>query len=63
MFVLVGSIGVATPVVAHRLLGDRAPEVLGRLEGVAGANSTALGVGVLVVLGVLLLVEGLTAAT
>jgi hypothetical protein len=62
VFVLVGSFGVATPVAAHRLLGDRAPEVLGRWKAWLEQNSTALGVGVLVVLGVLLLVKGLTAA-
>ena len=63
VFVLVGSIGVATPVVAHRLLGDRAPEVLGGWKSWLEANSTALAVGVLVVLGVMLLSAGLSAAT
>lgn len=61
-FVLVGSIGVATPVVAHRLLGERAPRVLGGWKSWLEANSTALAVGVLVVLGVLLLAAGLSAA-
>ncbi len=61
-FVVVGSIGVATPLIAHRLLGDRAPEVLGGWKVWLERNSTALGVGVLVVLGVLLLIKGLTAA-
>jgi threonine/homoserine/homoserine lactone efflux protein len=62
LFVLVGSIGVATPVIAHRLLGDRAPQVLGGWKSWLEANSTALGVGVLVVLGVMVLVKGLSAA-
>lgn len=62
VFVLVGSVGVGTPVVAHRLLGDRAPEVLGNWKVWLERNSTALGVGVLVVLGVLLLAKGLTAS-
>lgn len=62
-FVVVGSIGVVTPAVALRLLGDRAPEVLGRWKSWLEANSTALGVGVLVVLGVILLTAGLSAAT
>ncbi len=48
VFVLVGSIGVATPAIAHRLLGDRAPEVLGRWKSWLEANSTALASGVLV---------------
>ena len=63
VFVLVGSIGVATPVLAHRLLGDRAPEVLGGWKSWLEANGTALAVGVLVVLGVMVLVAGLSAAT
>ncbi len=62
VFVVVGSIGVGTPVLAHRLLGERAPEVLGGWKVWLERNSTALGIGVLVVLGVLLLVKGLTAA-
>ena len=62
-FVVVGSIGVATPVVAHRLLGDRAPAVLGGWKFWLEANSTALAVGVLVVLGVMVLAAGLSAAT
>lgn len=63
VFVVVGSIGVATPVIAHRLLGDRAPEVLGGWKSWLEANGTALAVGVLVVLGVMVLVAGLSAAT
>lgn len=63
VFVLVGSMGVTTPALALRLLGDRAPQVLGGWKSWLEANSTALGVGVLVVLGVLLLAAGLTAAT
>ncbi len=62
LFVLVGSIGVGTPVLAHRLLGDRAPDVLAGWKVWLERNSTALGIGVLVVLGVLLLVKGLSAA-
>jgi hypothetical protein len=63
VFVLVGSIGVATPVIAHRLLGDRAPEVLGGWKSWLEANSTALAVAVLGILGVMLLAAGLSAAT
>lgn len=62
VFVIVGTFGVGTPVIAHRLLGERAPEVLGRWKVWLERNSTALGIGVLLVLGVLLLVKGLTAA-
>jgi threonine/homoserine/homoserine lactone efflux protein len=59
-FVLVGSLGVGTPIVMHRVLGDRAQPALGRLKAWLDRNSTALSVGVLVVLGVIVLVGGLT---
>lgn len=62
VFVFVGSLGVGTPVVAHRLLGDRAPQVLGSWKAWLEKNSTTLGVGILVVLGALLLASGLSAA-
>lgn len=62
LFVVVGSIGVGTPVVAHRALGDRSEAILGGWKTWLEANSTALAVGVLVVLGTVLLVRGLTAA-
>ena len=62
LFVLVGSIGVGTPVAIHRVLGARAEAMLGRWKTWLEANSTALAVGVLVVLGTVLLVRGLTAA-
>jgi hypothetical protein len=63
IFVLVGSIGVATPAVAHRLLGDRAPQVLGSWKLWLERNSTALGVEVLLVLGAMLLAKGVSAAS
>ena len=62
LFVVVGSIGVGTPVVAHRALGDRSEAILGGWKAWLEANSTALAVGVLVVLGTVLLFRGLTAA-
>jgi threonine/homoserine/homoserine lactone efflux protein len=61
VFVVVGSLGVGTPIVMHRMLGDRAQPALARMKDWLDRNSTALSVGVLVVLGVLLLAGGLTA--
>ena len=61
-FVAVGSIGVATPILAFAVLGDRARPALEHGRGWLERNSTALSVGVLVVLGVLLLLKGLSTA-
>ena len=61
-FVVVGSVGVGAPVLAHRVLGGRAEGVLGGWQAWLERNSTALGIGVLLVLGAVLLVKGLTTA-
>lgn len=61
IFVLVGTIGVGTPIVVHRVLGDRAEPTLARWKDWLDRNSTALAVGVLLVLGVLLLAKGIPA--
>ena len=61
-FVLVGSIGAGTPVIAHRMLGDRAAPVLERWKRWLEQHSTSLVVGLLVVLGTLLVVEGVPTA-
>ncbi len=61
-FVAVGSIGVATPILAFAVLGDRARPALERGRGWLERNSTALSVGVLLILGVLLLLKGLPTA-
>lgn len=61
-FVFFGSLGVATPVVGYAVLGQRAAPGLERGKAWLDRNSTALGVGVLAVLGALLLVKGLSAA-
>ncbi len=62
LFVLVGSIGVGTPVVVHRLLGARATPWLERAKSWLERNSTALSVAVLLVLGVLLVLSALPSA-
>lgn len=62
-FTAVGSLGVAAPVLAHAILVERAATPLERGKGWLDRNSTALTVGVLAVLGVLLLAKGLPAAT
>jgi hypothetical protein len=59
IFVAVGSLGVAIPILGHAVLGDRAEPALNRGRSWLDANSTALSIGVLVVLGVLLLLKGL----
>ncbi|MGB8021185.1 MAG: GAP family protein [Candidatus Nanopelagicales bacterium] len=61
-FVAVGSIGVGTPILTHRILGERAAPVLARWKTWLEGNSTALAVGVLLVLGGALLVKGLAGA-
>lgn len=61
-FVVIASLGVATPIVAHAVLGDRATPALRRGRAWLEANSTALSVGVLVLLATLLLLKGLPTA-
>ena len=61
-FVAVGSIGVTTPVAASYALGARSESVLAGWKRWLEANSTALGVGILAVLGAVLVVKGLAAA-
>lgn len=62
LFVVVGSIGVAAPVLGHAVLGERAAPGLERGRLWLERNATALSVGVLVLLGVLLLLDGLPSA-
>ena len=62
LFVAIGSIGVAIPVLAHAVLGERAAPGLERGRAWLQRNSTALSVGVLVLLGVLLVLKGLPVA-
>lgn len=61
-FVAIGSVGVATPVFAHAVLGQRAAPGLERAKAWLEGNSTVLAVGLLVVLGALLLLKGLPSA-
>lgn len=63
VFVLVGSVGVATPIVVRTLVGERADPALRRSRAWLDRNTTLLSVGVLVLLGVLLLASGLPGAT
>ena len=59
-FVLVGSIGVASPVLMQAALGERAAAPLERGRAWLVRHSTVLSVGVLGVLGVALLLKGLS---
>lgn len=61
-FVAIGSIGVAVPILTHAVLGDRANPALRRARAWLDRNGTALSVGVLALLGVLLLGQGLPRA-
>ncbi len=61
-FVLIGSLGVGTPVLAHAALGARTAPTLDRSRVWLLRNSVALSAGVLAVLGVLLLMGGLPRA-
>jgi cytochrome c biogenesis protein CcdA len=61
LFVLVGSLGVGTPVALRLLLGERADPALGRARGWLDRNGTTVGVVVLLVLGVVLVVRAVPA--
>ena len=61
-FVLISTIGVGTPILLFAVAGERARPALERGRAWLERNSTALGVGVLVVLGVLLVLKGLPSA-
>jgi threonine/homoserine/homoserine lactone efflux protein len=57
LFVLVGSLGVGTPVALRLLLGQRADPALASARGWLDRHGTTVSVVVLVVLGVLLVVR------
>ncbi len=59
MFVVIGSLGVGVPIVGYLLLGDRAAPGLASLRDWLERNGTALAIGVLLVLAVMLLLRGL----
>lgn len=61
-FLVVGSVGVATPILVFAIVGERARPALQRGREWLERNSTALSVGVLVILGVLLVLKGLPSA-
>lgn len=61
VFTVIGSLGVAAPVVVTRLLGDRARERLAAADRWMTTYSSTLVSVVLVVLGVLVAVNGFTA--
>lgn len=60
-FVAVGSLGVATPVLAALALGSRADDALASLRSFLERRGTAISVAVLGVLGAVLLARGVTA--
>lgn len=61
-FVVIGSLGVATPIVAAWVLGARADDALTWLRSFLDRRGTAVSVTVLVVLGAVLVFRGVTAA-
>ena len=60
VFVLVASLSVGIPVVAYLVAGPRATPFLGRMRGWLVANASALMAGLFVVLGAVLLADGLS---
>lgn len=61
VFVAVASLGVATPAVARLLLGDRADSLLAVADEWMIANNAAIMAVVLVVLGAVLIGNGVAA--
>lgn len=59
VFVLIASVTVAAPLVAHLLLGERVLEPLGRARGWLERNNDAVMAVVLVVIGAMVISEGL----
>ncbi|MFN8126281.1 MAG: GAP family protein [Candidatus Nanopelagicales bacterium] len=62
VFVVIGSLGVGVPVVARVILGDRAAGPLATGRDWLMRNASTVSIVVLLVLGVLLLVKGLSGA-
>ena len=60
VFTLVGSIGIAAPVVHRAVLGSRSAAVLEATDRWMSQHSTVIVAVVLVVLGVLVVVNGVT---
>lgn len=61
-FVTIGSLGVATPIVAAWVLGTRADDALAWLRTFLERHGAAVSVAVLVVIGTALVVRGIAAA-
>lgn len=61
VFVVVGSLGLATPAIVRRALGDRSAPVLDAADRWMARNSAAVMATVLVLLGTVLVVNGLAA--
>ena len=61
LFVLIATVGVGTPVVLYFVLGDRSREVLDRLNAWMTANNAVIMAVLLLVLGVKLLGDGISA--
>lgn len=62
-YVVLASVAVAAPVMVSVALGDRATPMLNRWQAFLDAHSTSLMVGILVLIGGLLAVQGLTTLT
>jgi hypothetical protein len=63
VFVVVGSLTIAGPVVYHRLGGDKAKAELDELKGWLAFNNAAVMAVVLLVLGVDLIAKGIPPLT
>ena len=61
VFALVSSVGVAAPTVVVAVLGERAPDVLATADRWMTRHGTTVVAAVLAVLGVLLVIGGVTA--
>ncbi len=59
VFAIIGTIGVAVPVVIYFALGDRAPARLGRLKDWMGQHNTAIMAVLCLVIGVKLIGDGI----
>jgi threonine/homoserine/homoserine lactone efflux protein len=61
VFAVLGTVGVAIPVVIYFALGDRAPEVLGRLQTWMGRHNAVIMAVLCLVIGVKLVGDGIAA--
>jgi Sap, sulfolipid-1-addressing protein len=61
VFCVIGTVGVAIPVIVYFVLGDRAPALLGRMQTWMAHNNAAIMAVLLLVIGVKIFGDGLSA--